>query len=90
MPYTLQPTLSPKPLALHHPALCTVTPPPLLLHPVSQEGDQDVLALMHERGLGAKLSNSKDRWMGFKIKFLSYFSNMLRDKLKVRRPGGQS
>ena len=46
-----------------------------------------MLALMHERGLGAKLSNSKDRWMGFKIKFLSYFSNMLRDKLKVRRGG---
>ncbi|GAX78644.1 hypothetical protein CEUSTIGMA_g6082.t1 [Chlamydomonas eustigma] len=43
----------------------------------------EVAALMHERGIGQKMTKSKDRWLLFKMKFLSYFSNMLREKLRI-------
>ena len=48
----------------------------------------EVMEMMRDRGFGAKMSSSKDRWIGFKLKFLAYFSNQLREKLRVSPGGG--
>ena len=50
---------------------------------VSAGVPNEVLDMMQERGFGAKLSSSKDRWQWFKLQFLAFFSNQLREKLKV-------